>query len=1324
MINGEAQIVDPLVHDLRRHRWLVGAILLMVAALFWAAHLEATRLASARMDVFRSDVQDKATLAQTIVKSRLKAYDAALLELRNIYANEPAQFEKRLQAMRQGTLADGEALIVVVDRDGQLAFTDSQNPNPQLDQRKRAAFRYFADGGMDRLYIDEPVFGSVTRRHALPLARPIYDRQGRFQGVLALSVKQDSLASFDSSLQFSSVTTVSVVTETGAVVSRSSDFDKVQGTRITSQRLAKLLQGDAGVFSDQSSVGSGERIIAFRHLEGIPLIVYASDSPNEVLAVASQQRILLMSGAGLVSVLVLLLGAAYLRHEKSTQKYIDAQQAHLSQREHGYYTMFESAPEGIWVVGPDRRTTQVNQKMCELLGYMPEELLGLDPVELADEENGKIFEANRRLVPSSTTRVYEVALRHRDGHNIPTEFRATNLFNDDGAVLGVMAFVTDLTERKQHQMEQLLLTSRAAALLNLHAASEKQDERAVLQFALDTVEQLTGSQIAFAHFVADNQQDLEQSSWSKATAEHDATAHANLWADALRQRTPMLVNDCAESGRLLCVPVVDSGLVRMLVGAAGKPQPYTPFDLETTRLVAETVWRIIAQQRADAALRTSEATLMEAQYVAGMGSYVLDVATGRWESSQALDSLFGIDKEYERSVLGWEDLIHREDRDMMDAYFRDEVVGERVAFNKEYRITRYDDATERWVRGLGKLEFDERGLPCKMRGTIQDITEVKQAEDAMRRTEERYRTVFLTSPDGIIVNRLADGLYLDFNDGFLRLVGLTRTDVLGKTLRDINIWSHRDGQRRLMQALQGDDYFENLEINFNAANGKAITALMSAHVTALDGVPCLLSVIRDITERKKVEEELKRVAHFDALTNLPNRVLLADRLQQAMLQCQRRGQRVAVVFLDLDGFKSVNDHHGHEVGDQLLIGLAASMKQALREGDTLARLGGDEFVAVLPDLADIDACSPMLTRLLAAASQPVQAGELVVQVSASVGVTFYPQAQDMDADQVLRQADHAMYQAKLSGKSCFHVFDADEDRSVRGHHESLTRIRQALDEHEFILYYQPKVHMRTGQIVGVEALIRWQHPELGLLAPADFLPDIEDHLMAVAVGEWVIDAALTQLELWSAAGIHTLVSVNVGARQLQQHDFVDRLRGVLMAHPRVSPAQLEIEILETSALEDVAQVSRVIENCAELGVTFALDDFGTGYSSLSYLKRLQVRQLKIDKSFVCDLFGDPDDLAILEGVISMASAFKREVIAEGVETVAHGTLLLRLGCELAQGFGIAAPMPGADLPAWMAAWRPDPAWLDERDPLARIVKVQKRAMTGALRRFEHETSPP
>ena len=609
-----------------------------------------------------------------------------------------------------------------------------------------------------------------------------------------------------------------------------------------------------------------------------------------------------------------------------------------------------------------------------------------------------------------------------------------------------------------------------------------------------------------------------------------------------------------------------------------------------------------------------------------------------------------------------------------------------------------------------------------------DITERKQAEERLHLAA----SVFSHAREGILI-ATAGGEIIDVNDSFTRIAGYSRDEALGQNPRLLSSGRHGRGfYASLWRDLitKGHWYGEL----WNRRKNGEVFATMQAISAVRDEqgvVQRYVSLFSDITALKEHEKQLEHMAHYDVLTTLPNRVLLADRLHQAMVQTQRRGHLLAVVYIDLDGFKTVNDKHGHKAGDQLLISLAEHMKQTLREGDTLARLGGDEFVAVLLDLDDINASIPMLHRLLNAAAQAVAVGDYIHQVSASLGVTFYPQAEEVDADQLLRQADQAMYQAKLTGKNRYHVFDADHDRNVRGHHESLHGIRRALTANEFVLHYQPKVNMRTGTVIGAEALIRWQHPLRGLLQPVAFLPAIEDHPLAVELGEWVIDTALTQIESWRRVGLEIPVSVNVGAQQLLHGNFAVALCAILERHPDVKPGFLEIEVLETSALEDLVRVSQIIEDCREIGVTFSLDDFGTGYSSLTYLKRLSVTQLKIDQSFVRDMLDDPDDLAILGGVLSLATAFRRQVIAEGVETVEHGTMLLQLGCELAQGNGIAPAMPASTVPDWVAAWRPERVWSKQpavnRDDLPLLfASVEHRAWIIAfeeLLRGRRETLP-
>ena len=572
--------------------------------------------------------------------------------------------------------------------------------------------------------------------------------------------------------------------------------------------------------------------------------------------------------------------------------------------------------------------------------------------------------------------------------------------------------------------------------------------------------------------------------------------------------------------------------------------------------------------------------------------------------------------------------------------------------------------------------------------------EKKQVEEKLKLAA----SVFSHAGEDIMITD-ATGTIIDVNATFTATTGYSPEEVIGQTPRMLK--SERQSPAfytEMWAALLAQGYWRG-EMWNRRKNGEVYAEMLTTNAVknTAGRVQHYVSFSTDITPMKEHQEQLERIAHYDLLTNLPNRVLLADRLSQAMLQCNRHQQSLAVVFLDLDGFKHVNDSRGHDVGDELLIALSLRMKEALREGDTLSRIGGDEFVAILTDLTTIEDCEPILERLLLAASKPVTIDDIIFHVSASIGVTLYPQDSG-DADLLIRHADQAMYVAKESGKNCYHLFDIAQDDAVKVQQESLEAMRSALDNHQFVLHYQPKVNMRTGSVIGVEALIRWQHPERGLLNPIEFLPAIENNAMSIEMGEWVIDSALTQISQWQAMGLNlpVSISVNIAAVQLQQPDFLQRLTTLLAAHPNVEPRHLQLEVLETSAIDDVHHVSTIMSACMTLGVNFALDDFGTGYSSLTYLRRLPANLIKIDQSFVRDMLSDADDLAIVGGVIALAKLFQREVIAEGVETIEHGTALLQLGCDLAQGYGIAKPMLASDIPAWVAKWKPDNAWLHKK----------------------------
>lgn len=532
------------------------------------------------------------------------------------------------------------------------------------------------------------------------------------------------------------------------------------------------------------------------------------------------------------------------------------------------------------------------------------------------------------------------------------------------------------------------------------------------------------------------------------------------------------------------------------------------------------------------------------------------------------------------------------------------------------------------------------------------------------------------------------------NQQFCSISGYSREELLGTNHRILNSGLHDpEFFQEMWRSLVMGKVWKG-EICNRAKDGSLywVDSTMVPLIDPLTGrVRKYVSIRFDVSEKRQLLRTLQwRVSH-DVLTGLPNRAYLSDLLTQALDFSRQEGTQLAVCMLDLDGFKAVNDGYGHASGDLLLVEVAARLKGILRGGDAVARLSGDEFVLILRDVHDHYRLHIALQRVLAAVASPYAINAQDLRVSASIGVTLFPLDND-DADTLLRHADQAMYVAKQSGRNRYHVFDVSLDKEVKATHQTVERLRQALAKGELCLYYQPKVNMRTGAVIGFEALLRWQHPVKGLVPPAEFLPLVEQTDLIVDIGEWVIDQAMAQMHQWQLQGFCWSVSVNIAARHFQRSDFVERLKRLLARHAAVAPGMLDLEIVESVAIENIQRVSQCLDACQELGVQFSLDDFGTGYSSLSYLKRLPTQTIKIDKSFVRDILHDQDDLALTRAVISLARAFGRQVIAEGLETVEHGQLLMDLGCDMAQGYCIARPMPAADVTLWVEGYVQPAEW--------------------------------
>ncbi|RQO80380.1 EAL domain-containing protein [Acidovorax sp. FJL06] len=571
-------------------------------------------------------------------------------------------------------------------------------------------------------------------------------------------------------------------------------------------------------------------------------------------------------------------------------------------------------------------------------------------------------------------------------------------------------------------------------------------------------------------------------------------------------------------------------------------------------------------------------------------------------------------------------------------------------------------------------------------GTLVDVTERKRAQEALHAEKERAEVTLASIGDGVITTDLA-GRIDTLNEAAQLMTGFTAQQAVGRQLDDVFRLYEEPASRNASSATERDSQPGALqqatrEVLIHRSGERYAIEYTASPIRKHGGlaVGCVL-VFRDVTEARNLRHQISWHARHDPLTGLYNRAALAERLTHALFVARDKGLLLAVCMLDLDHFQAVNDALGHRVGDRLLKETARRLGAFITPGDAVARMGGDEFVLLLGEQPHVPAIEARLAVLMQQLAAPYAIDDRVVNTTVSIGVAVFPQ-DDASPDTLLRHADQAMCQAKSFGRNQLHVFDVQQDHAVQTQHTRQTRVAQALHAGELVLHYQPKVNLRTGEIIGLEALLRWQHPEEGLLGPQHVLPLVEDTELVAELGEWVLRQALAQMRQWTSAGMLWEVSVNIAAPHFHRPNFVPRLQDILHTCPEVSPTRLELEILESAALEDMQYMRRMMQSCQALGVRFALDDFGTGYSSLSYLKRLPAETIKIDQSFVRGILEDGDDLTLVQAIVALAAAFHRHVVAEGVETAEHAARLLELGCERAQGYGIARPMPAHEVLGW------------------------------------------
>ncbi|WP_338507803.1 EAL domain-containing protein [Pseudomonas poae] len=685
---------------------------------------------------------------------------------------------------------------------------------------------------------------------------------------------------------------------------------------------------------------------------------------------------------------------------------------------------------------------------------------------------------------------------------------------------------------------------------------------------------------------------------------------------------------------------------------------------------------------AEQALKDSQERLDLALESAQLGTWDWHIPTGMLYGSARAAQLHGLPPEsfhepFEAFFEGMPD----SDRDNMRSAYRTLRKGPAGNYQLIYRVP-LEDGSARYLESRARLYRDEHGAPLRMAGTLLDITDQVEREQQLTASEEKFASVFHASPNAISITERDTGRYVEVNDGFCRLTGYRAEEAIGLTLYQIGIWADENQRSALLAELAIKARIPHLEMLWHNRRGEVLSVEVSVEPITLNQTPCLLLTARDVSLLKNAQAQVRHLAYHDPLTNLPNRALLMDRLSQQIALLKRHNLRGALLFLDLDHFKHINDSLGHPVGDTVLKMITARLEASVRMEDTVARLGGDEFVVLLSGLEgsrtqvsrQVQDLAETLRRLL---SEPMFLDGHRLQVTPSIGVALIPDHGSTPTD-LLKRADIALYRAKDSGRNTTQMFHNSMQKAASERLRMETDLRLALARGEFSMHYQPQVDARGNRIVGAEALVRWQHPQLGAQSPAEFIKVLEDSGLILEVGTWILDEACAGAAQLIADGLvdplNFSLCVNISPRQFRQNDFVERVEHSLK-HYELPFSLLKLEITEGIVIQNLDDTVLKMRRLKKLGVSFAMDDFGTGYSSLTYLKRLPVDALKIDQSFVRDATHDPNDAEIIRAIVAMARSLNLEVIAEGVETLAQLAFLQGLGCHLYQGYLHSRPLP-------------------------------------------------
>jgi len=951
--------------------------------------------------------------------------------------------------------------------------------------------------------------------------------------------------------------------------------------------------------------------------------------------------------------------------------------------ERKYRLIFDEALEGIYRISLDGRPLSVNQSYARTLGYdSPEEFLATvrstgDEVWAEPRERAEYLQ---KLTRNGALLGYECRLKRKDGSIIWVSLRTRPVCGEDGQVLYLEGSFEDITERKRAEEARELAERKYRAIFD--GALE-----GIFQTGPDA--KIVSANPALARMLGyDSPEDLISSA---------GNVIEDVWVDPREhaQFTRQILTDGFVRG-LECQFRRKDGSVlwasltcKRVCGEDGQLIFHEGF-LED----------IADRKRTVEALAASEQRYRATFEQAPVGIQHTSLDGRILRCNRRFAEMVGYSQEEIRN-MPFLQITRPEDAEESGAAMKKMQMGWESSARLEKCYVR-KDGSPIWVALTISIQRNSAGEPLHFIALVEDIDARKRAEaelaatqEALRASEERYRTAFQMTLDAVNINRISDGVYLDVNKGFIDIIGYARKEVIGTSSLELNIWANPADRQKMVDALNRDGVCRNLEAQFRRKSGEVFWGLMSASKIVLDGEPCILSVSRDISEAKTAEDEIRNLAFYDSLTGLPNRRLLLERLRQAQATGNRSGRNRALLFIDLDNFKTLNDSKGHHVGDMLLQEVARRLAACMRESDTVARLGGDEFVVMLEDLSEFPeeaAAQAQIAgeKIIGILGQPCVLNGFECLSTSSIGITVFGDQKEV-SNAVLQQADIAMYQAKAAGRNTMRFFAPALQAAVNARVSLEGELRKAIREKQFALWYQPQVE--RGRLTGAEVLIRWNHPERGLLYPGEFIPLAEETGLILPLGHWVLEEACLQNAVWAKTdyAANLKIAVNISPRQFRQPDFVEQVLAVLDS-TGATAENLKLELTEGMLVDNIDDVVAKMTRLKMHGLRFSLDDFGTGYSSLSYLNRLPLEQLKIDRSFVRDILVDATSGAIAQAIVSLSKAMGLSVIAEGVETEEQRLFLQRLGCFGFQGYLSTRPQPLDKFEQILREWVTVKAW--------------------------------